>query len=234
MKLLSFLRLLHHIYNHNLVTQKINTKIVGIFTFSILTIIGFSLPSQSQHKSKNIYTCLRTTGYPSTVVDTSRGRIELIVWKSDRFRQSGWSPQKRCEEVTRRFQKFSDNKVLRYVATGTINRQKVICVAQKKPTGIRCRKDGLLITLEPNDNPSKVLDELFDISSRVSLGGLSRGTILDLDEFLQAVPLMPPSISDANTPNSTPVSRPAIIPTNPSPTLPSENLVCPETLCPDG
>ena len=167
-----------------------NIKIISIFTFSVLAVIGFSFPSQSQHKSGNIYRCIKTNTYPVTVVDTTRGTIELIVWKSDHFRQSGWSPQKRCEEVTRRFQKFSDNKTLRYITTGRMNRQKVICVAQKKSTGIRCREDGLLITLEPNDNPSMVLDELFDISSRISLGGLSRGAILDLEEFLQTVPVM--------------------------------------------
>lgn len=230
-----------------------NTKTISVVVCSLLAVIGFSFPSRSQARPKNIYTCLQNNSSPATVVDTPRGRIELIVWKSDHFRNSGWTPQKRCVEVTKRFQEFSDNNTLRYVATGRMNKQKVICVAQKKPTGVQCRKDGLLITLQTNDNPLRVLDELFDISSRVSMGGLTRsGGVLDLEDFLQKAPVMSsnvPPVSNPRprprpTPTPRPISKPIIIqiipstsntrPPNPSPRpeQPESPPTCPPLLCP--
>lgn len=176
----------------------------------------FSLPSNAQ--TRNIYNCLQYRNQPTTVVDTSRGRIQLIVWKSNFFTSAGWTPQRRCEAVTQRFQKFSDNGTLRYIATGTMNRQPVICVAEKKPSGFKCRPDGLLITLQTNDNPNQVLRDLFDISSRISSGGLTRGGILDLEEFLQ------------NAPTTTEQTEPQ---TDVIPGDSNEQSPCPPLLCPE-
>lgn len=119
------------------------------------------------------YSCLNESGEkPVTVVDTKRGRIELIIWKSQFFEGSGYTPQRRCNQVTARFQQHSNQKTLRYISTGTMNGQKVICVA-KNDAG-DCRNDGLLITLEPKDNPNQVLKDLFNLRERNSSGGIYR------------------------------------------------------------
>jgi len=186
---------------------------------------------------KNVYSCINYQGKPMTVVDTTRGRIQLIVWQSDYFRASGWTPEKRCQEVTKRFQIFSDNGSLRYIATGTMNNQPVICVAEKKGSAFKCRGDGLLLTLQSNDNPSKVLTELFNMSARTSAGGLSRGGILDLDNFLATAETIPneDNLPSSNTNNNPP---PTIItnPSTPKPTIenPQDNdsSSCPAILCP--
>ncbi|AFZ45568.1 hypothetical protein PCC7418_3454 [Halothece sp. PCC 7418] len=137
------------------------------------------------------YFCLNERGdKPVTVVDTKRGRIELIIWKSEFFSGTGYTPQRRCDQVTARFQQHSDAKTLRYISTGTMNRQPVICVA-KNDAG-DCRNDGLLITLQPQDNPNQVLRELFNLRERADSGGIYRSfgneelkEVIIWDDFLE-------------------------------------------------
>jgi len=119
------------------------------------------------------YFCLNERGEkPVTVVDTKRGRIELIIWESEFFSGTGYTPQQRCNQVTARFQKHFDAKTLRYISTGTMNQQPVICVAQNDAGD--CRSDGLLITLQPKDDPNQVLRELFNLRERANSGGIYR------------------------------------------------------------
>ncbi len=127
----------------------------------------------TQPKNSIQYFCLHQSGEkPVTVADTKRGKIELIIWKSQFFSNTGYTPEQRCDEVTARFQQHSDAKTLRYISTGTMNRQSVICVAQNDAGD--CRSDGLLLTLEPRDNPNQVLRELFNLEERASSGGMFR------------------------------------------------------------
>ena len=137
--------------------------------------------------TRNIYQCVNYENKPTTIVDTARGRIKLIVWESQYFANSGWSPQKRCEAVSARFQKFSDDRSLKYVSTGIMNRKyKVICVSRPRPgRGYACNDDGLLITLQPNDNPSAVLKNLFVNASKLGGTAVVRGeTAVSIDTIL--------------------------------------------------
>lgn len=167
----------------------------------LLSSLGLINDGQAQ-TTKNKYSCVNQGGVPRTVVDTKRGKIELIVWKS-RYFGPQWPVERRCQEVTQRFQDFSDAGNLRYVTTGKMNGYNVICVGDKRVSGYECRKDGLLITLQPNDSPTTVMNELFNINNRISGGGIERGGAIDLVSFLNKAPLM----------ESAPVSEP--VPSSP-------------------
>ncbi|PHV62584.1 COP23 domain-containing protein [Cyanobacterium aponinum] len=209
-----------------------NQFFIQFFIFGLLTIANGFFSQDSLAQTKNSYKCIQLNGKPTTIVDTARGRIQLIVWQSDFFRDSGWTPQKRCNEVTKRFQQFSDSGSLRYIATGTMNQQPVICVAEKKSSGFKCRGDGLLLTLQPKDNPSKVLTDLFNMSARTSTGGLSRGGVLDLDSFLATASTISSDNND-NLPTSNNNSLPPTIISNPETNQkPKDNPSCPPILCP--
>ncbi len=149
----------------NKLTAKLLTA--GILLSSVF------LPSPSTAQPhRNVYSCINKNGVPLTVVDTEKGRVELIVWKSDYFRASNWTPQRRCDEVSRRFQQFNDSKRLKYITTGTMNNYPVVCVGKlKAPQGYDCEKDGLLITLQAGDNANQVLKSLFTQANNVSGGG---------------------------------------------------------------
>ncbi|MGK7947135.1 MAG: COP23 domain-containing protein [Microcystaceae cyanobacterium] len=202
----------------------------SLFILSFLiSFLGLTTKGQAQIHKK--YNCVITQQTPRTVVDTRRGKIELIVWKSQFF-GSQWSPERRCQEVTRRFQFFSDTGNLKYVTTGKINGYNVICVGDQRTKGYTCRRDGLLITLEPSDHPPSVMKELFDVNNRIGRGGVTRGDgsrpqkfVIDLDQFLQDA-----SVADSTTPE---IPSPDPIPPQPSavpsPSLPG-GIVVPEEL----
>jgi hypothetical protein len=62
--------------------------------------------------------------------------------------------------VSERFQKAYTQGSLNYITAGTVNKLPVICAtATKSP----CDNNNILFTLEPKDDPNKVLQQLFDV-----------------------------------------------------------------------
>ncbi|MFN6468895.1 MAG: COP23 domain-containing protein [Nostoc sp. SerVER01] len=133
------------------------------------------------------YVCEIKQGIPTTYAHTPTETVEFIGWQSQAFINSGYTPERRCQEVTARFQKHSDAGNLRFITTGKMNNHNVMCIAQNK--GGNCVSDGLLLTFEPKDDPQKVLVELFNVSTRVRKIRLTRGkpVYIDVDEYLSNV-----------------------------------------------
>jgi Circadian oscillating protein COP23 len=133
-----------------------------------------------------------TTGekMPMTLAKTQRGNVAMIRWKSNFFKNgvNDFTPMSRCNEVSRRFQDFYNQGILSYLTTGKMNAQNVICVAEEY--GGPC--SGLLLTLEPKDNPQQVLQELMNVRTRASGGPLTRGAAsayFDVEDFLATAPV---------------------------------------------
>jgi molybdenum cofactor biosynthesis enzyme MoaA len=78
---------------------------------------------------------------------------------------------------------FAREGALRYVTTGKINRQSVICIAPGRDKN--CRPDGLILTLQINEKPTAVLNSLFNSAFKVSGGNpIVRGekVVYDLNQ----------------------------------------------------
>jgi hypothetical protein len=129
---------------------------------------------------------------PTTVAFTQRGKIALIRWKTESF--PGFPPQKRCDEVTPRFQRSYDNKTLRFLTNGRVNNQPVICAVEQRSAP--CQDSNLLMTLRQGDNPYKILAQFRDV-----LNGRSAGPVVhssgvpqvyyqvDIDNLLETAPV---------------------------------------------
>ncbi|MDB4338138.1 COP23 domain-containing protein [Synechococcus sp. AH-603-L18] len=108
-------------------------------------------------------TCMNANGVPATVVKTKSGKqVPIIYWKSTTFASSGWTPERRCKEVSMRFQQFHSTNNLEYITTGRMNGLPVICVANSD--GGACA--GLLYTLKPGQNATATLQKLFDVRTK--------------------------------------------------------------------
>ena len=103
----------------------------------------------------------------STIVNTERGAITMIKW-SDRSFAPPWTPVERCKEVSRRFQRFYDHGILRYVRTGEVNNQPVLCATQSQ--GESCIPESILVTFKPGTDPQLVLERLLDKRAWSSAG----------------------------------------------------------------
>ncbi len=129
----------------------------------------------------------------STIAWNPQTKRPIIVWKREDFSGNGFTSQKRCEEVSPRFQEAYDNGSLNYFTHGTMNGQPVICTANL--VGDSCIT--LLITLKHQDNAQQTLEQLSDIFLGYASGAIvqSSGEIaysddnrmyikVDIEEFL--------------------------------------------------
>jgi len=106
------------------------------------------------------FVCSSSGGAPATQAVTREGKtVTVIRWTSSVFDGAGWSQERRCQEVSSRFEDFRRSDRLRYLTTGRINGQPVICTTPSN--GGAC--DGLLYTLKPGQDPTATLRTLLDI-----------------------------------------------------------------------
>jgi len=158
---------------------RIKFLFIPIFVFSSILV----LQSPSYAKAQN-FSCVVRDGVPSTIANMNNGKkITMIRWVSDSFSESGWSPLKRCQEVSERFTDFNNQGLLRYLTTGNINGMNVICVALSR--GDRC--SGLVYTLKSGQNPTETLKKLFGVQKFANSGPLNETgdrIYIDINEFL--------------------------------------------------
>ena len=114
----------------------------------LLGLLSCTLHSSKVSASSSLastISCMNANGVPATVVQTKSGKqVPIIYWKSQTFSGSGWTPERRCQEVSARFQSYHSSGTLEYITTGRMNGLPVICVA--KTDGGGCA--GLLYTLK--------------------------------------------------------------------------------------
>lgn len=137
---------------------------------------------------------------PTTFAWNSGSKVAVIRWETEHFVPSGWTPQKRCEEVSSRFQAAYDNGTLNYLThgkmnsqsvltPGTMNNQPVICAA----TAFGGPCDDLLFTLRPEDDPNQLLQQLANIFEGSSNSPIvhspgSPQIYIDFERFLREAP----------------------------------------------
>ncbi len=115
--------------------------------------------------------CRRSNGVPVTFARTPRGNVPIIRWVSNSYFPPPWTPQRRCEEVARRFQRNRNNGTLRFITTGTLRGEPVVCAASNKDD--RCTSSTLLFTLKRGSNANATLRRLLDRQ------GLAAGNVLN-------------------------------------------------------
>ncbi len=94
------------------------------------------------------FSCENIQGIPTTLVNTVQGHKKFINWDSTYFVPSGYTPEKRCLQVTNRLNIFFNQMSDQYIATGTINKLPVVCITQG--SGKPC--ESLLYTLKPGQD----------------------------------------------------------------------------------
>lgn len=143
--------------------------------------------SQAQTNSK--FYCGMSRGVPATLVRTPRGNKPMIRWVDGAF-PPPWTPEKRCEEISSRFQRFFDNGTLNYLRAGRLNNQSVLCVASAK--GGPCLPNGVLVTLKSDRNPRDILQQLLDNRAgssgdgTIQLSGGSRNSAVSVSDDREA------------------------------------------------
>ncbi|MFZ4558260.1 MAG: COP23 domain-containing protein [Pseudanabaena sp.] len=146
--------------------MKTALKLVRV-VIAILPVLMTVQSLQAQEESQPRFVCGKDDqGSPATLVMLPDGSSQTVIrYVSGAFENAGFSNQKRCEEISDRFQYFNEKREINYMAVGKINGQSVICVTRQE--GGDCSRDlkgeGLLITTRPGINPSKTLADLINV-----------------------------------------------------------------------
>lgn len=144
------------------------------------------------------FSCGTSNGVPTTVAKTDDGRsVSMIRWTSNAFDGAGWTPQRRCQEVSQRFEDYRQQGRLAYITTGRMNSLPVICTA--RTDGGAC--DGLLYTLKPGQDPTLALKRLFDVrfKARGPLNETTSRVYLSVNELLGAPANTTPAAATTST-----------------------------------
>lgn len=134
--------------------------------------------------------CDQSGIFPVTKVRIERGVIPVIRWQSDFGGRVGYTPWRRCVEVSGRFNKFYQEGTLNYLTTGVVNNQPVICVA--KQDGAPCAGILFTLNLENRRDASRVLQQIFDIRDKAAAPlneSASSRLYIDMQEFLKTAPV---------------------------------------------
>lgn len=149
---------------HLVMKNNLSAPLTGL-ALALSVTLASNQPSQAQSRQ---FTCALTDNYPATVVrHPSKGSVPLIVWTKTSQINDQWTPQKRCQEVSDRFQKLQNQGQLRTLKTGTVNGQSVICGLQTDQGS--CNRKNVLLTMTKDRDPKQVLEIL--LNTRVSASG---------------------------------------------------------------
>jgi hypothetical protein len=145
---------------------------------------AFLLPAPvAAGASARSFVCGSASGAPATNVVTADGRqVPVIRWTSSTFNDAGWNQQRRCQEVSARFDTFLKQGRLAYITTGRMNGLPVICTTDSRGGGC----DGLLYTLKPGQDATATLKNLLDIrvKARGPLNETNERLYVSLNELL--------------------------------------------------
>lgn len=133
-------------------------------------------PSQAVTAATS-FVCGKSKGIPATVARTKKGDIPIVVWSSEGFSKSGFTPQVRCQQVSARFQSLYRSGQLKYITAGTINNIPVLC-ATREQSGT-CSQQNLLYTLKVGANPQAVIKNLMDVRNRATNAALNESSVKD-------------------------------------------------------
>lgn len=161
-------------------------RLNSVLSASVLIITAAFIFPKSADAQKTTFFCDLSNSVPTTMARNDRRQAPLIRWVSNFGSQAGYTAQQRCLEVSNRFQEYYDMGKLKFLTTGRINGQNVVCVAER--VGGACA--GLLFTLKPTSNPSKTLENLLDIRTNAGASPLNESygrVYIDLDRYLQQI-----------------------------------------------
>ncbi|KOP24376.1 hypothetical protein AMR41_21560 [Hapalosiphon sp. MRB220] len=174
--------------------KKSPTGLLVAVSITVIGLISAIPPSTAQSQVKFIcnqsYELQSDRRFPTTFAWTSGGKRAVIRWVKS---LGGHSPQNRCQDVSPRFQQAYDNGTLNLITNGKVKGQPVICTA--KEYGAAC--ETVLMTLRPEENSLKILNNLKDIfegSRQVGPIKHSSGIPqiyyqIDIEEFLRNAPV---------------------------------------------
>jgi hypothetical protein len=186
--------------------------------------VGAALTLQSPSQAQARFECLLPVtgphvGVPTTYVKVgSNERKPVIRWVSRYSSGSGYTPQQRCLEVTKRFNTLDARpRGIDIITTGYLNGLPVIYSPSHGRE--RANSSNLLFTLKRGENATQKIAQLFDIRAGASSSPLfessSDSVIVYFNKFLENAPVET-NLATGSSPSPLPETSPEQPPQKPS------------------
>lgn len=202
-------------------TRQSRTAALTLGAIAIGTVTAFNQPSYAQ--GTTFFCGVSSDGTPTTFASTRRGTVQVVRWNSEFFSDSGYTPERRCQEVSSRFQNHYNRGQLNFLTAGYLNGQPAICAGNSNPP---CTSDKLLFTLKPGSDAAARIQQIFNISVGASNAPLlesadsNSSATVDFNRFLEGSPVVQPS---GSAPNPALNTQPTVVPTRPVPNVEPSN-----------
>lgn len=161
---------------------KLSTRGLIIIFMVWGAVVATAQNTLSQQRASGTFSCGQDNGRPATIVQhPQRGNVTLILWTSDYFRGSGWDNQRRCEQVSSKFQQNQTRNVLKAIVSGTYNNLPVLCAfpGDEIPSQvIPCQDERVLMTLRPGDDSQASIQQLIGLNGNITASALVNGGAL--------------------------------------------------------
>lgn len=142
------------------------TMLRNLSLASLACTAAIALTSQPAKAANTTFECISNPngeGYATIAISPKGNKTKpLITWNSEFFEGSGWTPERRCREVSERLNdvvaqvggRFKD--VL--LKTGRVRGYDVVCWVEDEAD--RCNSDNLLVTMSEGSDPHEFLERL--------------------------------------------------------------------------
>ncbi len=180
-----------------------NFRFLVSFILAISSISFVAEATQSQPKSQDNVD--RVTFFCGETIDAATGNklpttlawipqrgknVPIIYWKSYPFTGAAWTNQKRCDNVSPKFQTFYENNLLGYLTHGIYQGSPVICAVVTDTE--QCNSDNQLFQLKPDQQGGEVLMSLMDILENRTAQPLYQNSgeqvYIPINNFLEKAP----------------------------------------------
>lgn len=186
---------------HHLST-KLTTRGVAI---ALLSATAISQPSRAEDIT---FLCGTNNGVPATIARTARGEVPMILWNASTVTSVGDTPQKLCEDVSKKFQTYYNSGTLKYITTARKKDQLVVCIAQEENGS--CSGEPLFALNSNSSNPSATLQRILRIrvASAAPISETSPRVYISLEKYLKGeYPSLPSSRSRTSSSQSETIPR---------------------------
>ncbi|QLE56452.1 COP23 domain-containing protein [Nostoc sp. TCL26-01] len=162
--------------------------LTGLAIASMSALVATATINQPSYAGGTTFYCGKSRGVPVTFARTQDGKnVPMVRWVSGGYFPPPWTAQKRCLEVSRRFQKNYDNGRLRTIKTGLLRGEPVVCAATNPNNP--CTDSTLLFTVKRGADPNVIVRRLFDrrgLAAGNALNESSNSTVnIDFDTYVQ-------------------------------------------------
>ncbi len=121
---------------------------------------GEARPSQTTQPAQNLsdvrFSCQAVNGQPTVMYNPQSQPNQYYAWATPTALGGGWSPERRCDEISRRLEFYRPDGLLE-LQTGVENGYNTVCVTTEDVSSCR-----IVLTVPPGQDPMAVRDRIFN------------------------------------------------------------------------